>query len=63
MGERTLVIVKEAQQLKIEALDSYLDRVQETYMVLCYKYKTLDKRKSFTKNLAKKAVLFDSKTV
>ena len=63
MGERTLVIVKEAQQLKkIEALDSYLDQVQETtILVLCYKYKTLDKRKSFTKNLAKKAVLFDSK--
>lgn len=63
LGDRMVVIVKEAQLLKkIEQLETYLNQVQEsTILVLCYKYKTLDKRKSFSKNLAKKAVLFESK--
>jgi DNA polymerase-3 subunit delta len=30
-------------------------------LVICYKYKTLDKRKSFPKTVAKKGVLFESK--
>ncbi len=30
-------------------------------MVVCYKYKKIDKRKSFGKNLSKKSILFDSK--
>ncbi len=31
--------------------------------MFCYKYKTLDKRKSITKAIAKKAVLFESKKI
>ena len=58
-----VVIVKEAQNIKnIEDLESYLDNHQpSTLLVICYKYKKLDKRKKFTKSLAKKALLFESK--
>ena len=63
MGKRTVVIIKEAQQLKkIEQLENYLNNPQEsTILVFCYKYKSLDKRKSIYKILSKKAVLFESK--
>ena len=58
-----VVIVKEAQNIKnIDELESYLDNPQpSTLLVICYKYKKLDKRKKFTKSLAKKALLFESK--
>ena len=58
-----VVIVKEAQNIKnIDELESYLDNPQpSTILVICYKYKKLDKRKKFTKSLAKKALLFESK--
>lgn len=63
MGEHSVVIVKEAQHIrKIEDLEVYLEQPQpSTILVICYKYKTLDKRKKFTKELAKKTVLFESK--
>ncbi|MDC3029810.1 DNA polymerase III subunit delta [Flavobacteriales bacterium] len=63
MGERMVVIIKEAQQLKkIELLENYLKNPQEsTILVFCHKYKSLDKRKSIYKTLSKKAVLFESK--
>ncbi len=63
MGERMVVIIKEAQQLKkIEQLENYLNNPHEsTILVFCYKYKSLDKRKSIYKTLSKKAVLFESK--
>lgn len=63
MGKRTVVIIKEAQQLKkIEQLENYLNNPQEsTILVFCYKYKSLDRRKSIYKILSKKAVLFESK--
>jgi DNA polymerase-3 subunit delta len=58
-----VVIVKEAQNIKnIEDLESYLNNPQpSTLLVICYKYKKLDKRKKFTKTLVKKALLFESK--
>ena len=58
-----VVIVKEAQNIKnIDQLESFLDNPQpSTILVICYKYKKLDKRKKFTKSLAKKALLFESK--
>ena len=58
-----VVIVKEAQNIKnIDELESYLDNPQpSTILVICYKYKKLDKRKKFTKSLVKKALLFESK--
>lgn len=63
MGEHSVVIVKEAQHIrKIEDLEVYLKQPQpSTILVICYKYKTLDKRKKFVKELGKKAVLFESK--
>ena len=63
MGERMVVIVKEAQDVKnIEAFEPYLDTLPETtLLVFVYKYKKLDKRKAFAKKLDKKGVYFESK--
>jgi len=62
MGDKTVLIVKEAQELKnIEWLEDYVNHPQpSTILVFCYKYKSLDKRKSFAKTLSQKAVLFES---
>jgi DNA polymerase-3 subunit delta len=63
MAERQVVIVKEAQNISdIEKLTPYIENPQpSTLLVICYKYKTLDKRKSFAKLIDKQAVLFESK--
>ncbi len=64
MAERQVVIVKEAQDLSrtIESLVAYAENPQpSTVLVLCYKYKTLDKRKKLTKTITKHGVLFESK--
>ena len=62
MAERQAIIVKEAQNLKkIEELAAYVDKpTPSTILVFCYKYKTLDKRKSFFKTLEYNAVYFES---
>ncbi len=64
MAERQVVIVKEAQHLSrtIEQLCSYADNPQQTtVLVLCYKYKKLDKRKKLYKIVQKNGVIFESK--
>ncbi|MDG2433670.1 DNA polymerase III subunit delta [Flavobacterium sp.] len=64
MAERQVIIVKEAQELSrtIEKLESYADNpMPTTVLVICYKYKTLDKRKKVTKVLAKNGLVFESK--
>lgn len=64
MADRQVVIVKEAQELSrtIEKLDAYAENPQPTtVLVICYKYKTLDKRKKVTKTLTKVGVVFESK--
>ncbi|MFD0862393.1 DNA polymerase III subunit delta [Sungkyunkwania multivorans] len=64
MAERQVVIVKEAQELvrTIEKLESYAENPQPTtILVICYKYKTLDKRKKLYKTIGKNGVLFESK--
>lgn len=64
MSEKQVVIVKEAQDLSrsIENLLSYVLNPQpSTVLVLCYKYKTLDKRKKLAKTVAEKGLLFESK--
>ena len=64
MAERQVVIVKEAQDLSrnIEDLVSYVENPQpSTVLVICYKYKTLDKRKKLSKIVAKTGILFESK--
>ena len=64
MAERQVIIVKEAQDLirTIDKLESYADNpMTTTVLVVCYKYKTLDKRKKVTKLLAKNGLVFESK--
>ena len=64
MAERQVVIVKEAQDLirTIDKLENYAENpMATTVLVICYKYKTLDKRKKVTKLLAKNGVVFESK--
>lgn len=63
MAERQVVIVKEAQDLTkhIDKLENYAGNpTPSTVLVFCYKYKTLDKRKKVTKNLAANGVVFES---
>lgn len=64
MAERQVVIVKEAQDLSrtIDKIESYAENpMQSTVLVICYKYKTLDKRKKVTKLLAKNGIVYESK--
>ncbi|HEY5688464.1 MAG TPA: DNA polymerase III subunit delta [Yeosuana sp.] len=64
MSERQVVIVKEAQDLSrsIEKLESYANNPQlSTVLVINYKYKKIDKRKSLYKAVNKVGLVFDSK--
>ena len=65
MGERMVVIVKEAQDVKeLERFEPYLDSIPDTtVLVFAYKYKKLDKRKTFAKKIEKKGVYFESKAL
>jgi len=71
MSEKTVVIVKEAQEIldlgKEEAqnmLEKYIMQpLVTTILVFAHKNKTLDGRKSITKTLDKQAVLVDSKKI
>jgi len=62
MSENTVIIVKEAQDLKkIEELKSYVEQpLDSTLLVLCYRGKKLDKRKALYKSLQKKGIYFES---
>jgi len=62
MSNHQVVIIKEAQNLKkIEDIIYYAEKpLKSTILVLCYKYKTLDKRKKVYKVLEKSGVLFES---
>ncbi len=64
MAERQVVIVKEAQALvkTIEQLAPYVNNPQPTtVLVICYKYKKIDKRKALYKAVKEKGVYFESK--
>ena len=64
MAERQVLIIKEAQELSrtIEQLVHYVENPQPTtVLVICYKYKTLDKRKKLSKVISKSGLLFESK--
>ena len=65
MAEKQLVVVREAQNIKnIDQLLSYIQNpLHSTILVINYKYKSLDKRKSFTKEIAKNGILFESKKI
>lgn len=63
MAEKQVIIVKEAQELSrtIENLADYAENPQPTtVLVICYKYKKLDKRKKLAKIIAKMGILFES---
>ncbi|MEP0266645.1 DNA polymerase III subunit delta [Dokdonia sp.] len=64
MADRQVVIVKEAQELSrtIDKLASYVENPQpSTVLVVCYKYKKLDKRKGLAKALKKSGIHYESK--
>ena len=54
---------KDKEKAKLP-FESYLENPQKsTILVICYKYKTIDKRTSIAKFIEKNAVLFDSKKI
>lgn len=66
MAEKQVVIVKEAQHLSrtIENLAAYAKNPQlTTVLVICYKYKKLDKRKPLYKTVKKEGVVFESQVL
>jgi len=63
MADKQVVIVKEAQDLsrQIDQLSDYAENPQpSTILVICYKYKTLDRRKKLAKIVSKNGCLFQS---
>jgi len=64
MADYQVIIIKEAQNLikTIENLTEYVENPQRsTILVLCYKYKTIDKRKKLYKSIQKNGIVFESK--
>lgn len=65
MAERNLVILREAQGMRIEALEKleplFASPVASTVFVVCYKHKKIDGRKKFVKLAKKNGILFESK--
>lgn len=65
IAKKQLVLVKEAQSVKkIEEIENYAKSPQpDTVLVICYKFKKLDKRKSAYKVLSKSGVVFESEKI
>ena len=65
MSNYQVIIVREAQNIKkIEELESYVKNpLNSTILVINYKYKTVDKRKTFAKLIDQKGILFESKKI
>ena len=65
MANHQVIIVREAQNIKkIEDLEPYIKNpLNSTILVINYKYKTLDKRKTFPKLIDQKGILFESKRI
>jgi DNA polymerase-3 subunit delta len=63
MAERQVVVVREAQNIRdIDELASYVEKpAPSTLLVLCHKYKTIDKRKKLYKAVQKNGVYLESK--
>ena len=65
MSKYQLVVVREAQLMRnIEDLAFYAQKpLESTILVVNYKYKTIDRRKTLAASVEKMGVLFDSKKV
>ncbi len=65
MAERQVVAIREAQNIKnIEELAPYFEKpLGSTILVICHKYKTIDKRKKLYKAMQKSGVYFESKVL
>ncbi len=65
MANYNLVIVKEAQSFpKFDELENYFKNPDSTtILVMCYKYKKADKRKSFYKSIAKNGIVYTSEKI
>ena len=63
MADRVVIIVREAQRMRqIEDLVSYAENpLDSTVLVICYKYKKLDKRKKLYKALSNRFAVLESK--
>jgi len=62
MSQYRLVVIKEAQDLKItEILESYMENpVPSSILVLNYKHKKVDKRKKFVKSVQKNGIFYET---
>jgi DNA polymerase-3 subunit delta len=62
MSNYQVLIVREAQEIKkIEELEAYVKNpLKSTILVICYKGKTIDKRTSFYKTVAKNGEILES---
>jgi DNA polymerase-3 subunit delta len=65
IAERQIIAVKEAQNLdKIEQLSHYVKTpMPKTILIICYKYKKLDGRKSLLVEAKKNGVVFESNKI
>jgi DNA polymerase-3 subunit delta len=66
MAERQVIIVKEAQELarEIDHLEPYVAQpTPTTVLVLCYKYKSFDKRKKLYKSIKSVGEVLETKTL
>ena len=63
MADRVVIIVREAQRMRqIEDLVSYAENfLESTVLVVCYKYKKIDKRKKLYKALSNRHAVLESK--
>lgn len=64
VGERQLIVVREAQYLdrSIDQLTTYAQHPQlQTVLVICYKHKKLDKRKKIVKAINEKGIVLETK--
>lgn len=63
MADYHLVILKEAQSIRdVEGLLPYmLNPLSSTILVVCYKYKSFDRRKKFIREIEKTGVVFEGK--
>lgn len=63
MAERQVIVIREAQNIRdVEELAAYVEKpVPSTMLVLCHKYKTIDRRKKLYKAIQKNGVYLESK--